>query len=498
MPLPGNPRAIRLLANLYLARFSPSDIDRVARTPVRIGVAGDAALLGRFRRQVALDRVADDEPFPSLSLHALPPEEKRNHWHVIDDCQIVVVLLGRDQLLDDTIYRVHEALPKKVTAVWAGVGEVEPWLRGEIADIAADLRIGAFIFVDALEGEAATPLLEAVLKPLAGYELAMARKMPAFRELVATRIINRVARQNLLLAMASAIPSSIPWIGPVVGLLGVTAETIFITSNQMRMVLQLASVYEREMDVTERVKELLPVIGGAFGWRSISRQLIGFVPAVGPGVKGSIAYAGTRATGEAARWFYRTGTPMDPAEKRRVYEAALERGETLTGAVSDVIETLTQREASDLTEGHEPSAAQARLDQAETAATVETATPSCPQEEAQTPQPEAPAPEPSTSPSAAEASDPSTSPSAAEASDRSASASAADAPEPSAAPAPAAPPEEPAPPTPETEALPQKPPTRPKIDVARNAGRRKSRKGDPPRSDDAPTGAEAETEGKQS
>ena len=60
----------------------------------------------------------------------------------------------------------------------------------------------------------------------------------------------------------------------------------------------------------------------------LSNHDLGGFGGIGEGILPlSIAYAGTRATGEAARWFYRTGTPMDPAEKRRVYEAALERGE---------------------------------------------------------------------------------------------------------------------------------------------------------------------------
>lgn len=363
----GSTRLVRLFVNLFMARFSPADIDRVARTPLRVGLAGDAGLLEQFRRMVVLDRVPADVPFPTLSSHALPPDEPKHHWHLLDDCQLVVVLLRREDLLGDLVYRVKDALPKKVTAVWAAVGQTEPWLRAEIDDIAADLKIGPFIYVDELAPDASRPLLKSVVRGLGGYEQAVARKMPLFRDLVADRIIARTSRQNLMIAMASALPSSLPWIGPIVGLLGVTAEIIFLTSNQLRMVLQLASVYDQEMNVTERLKELLPVVGGAFGWRALSRELVGFIPAIGPAVKGSIAYAGTRVTGEGARWLYKTGTHMDAEERRRIYQEALVKGESLSGAVADLLPALEPEETEALVDGKEPAQASPLLDAVEAA-----------------------------------------------------------------------------------------------------------------------------------
>lgn len=367
----GSTRLVRLFANLFMARFSPADIDRVARTPLRVGLAGDGGLLEQFRRMVVLDRVPADVPFPTLSLHALPPDEPTHHWHLLDDCQLVVVLLRREDLLGDLVYRIKDALPKKVTVVWTAVGQTEPWLRAEIDDIAADLKIGPFVYVDALEPAAARPLLRAVVRGLGGYEQAVARKMPLFRDLVADRVIARTSRQNLMIAMASALPSSLPWIGPIVGLLGVTAEIIFLTSNQLRMVLQLASVYDQELNVTERLKELLPVVGSAFGWRALSRELVGFIPAIGPAVKGSIAYAGTRVTGEAARWLYKTGTHMDAEERRRIYQDALLKGESLSGAVADLLPALAPEETKALVDGTEPAQASPLLDAVEATHDIE-------------------------------------------------------------------------------------------------------------------------------
>ena len=53
-----------------------------------------------------------------------------------------------------------------------------------------------------------------------------------------------------------------------------------------------------------RAFELAGVVGAGFGFRTLARQLLDFVPFAGWAVKGAIAYTGTRAIGEAAvRYF---------------------------------------------------------------------------------------------------------------------------------------------------------------------------------------------------
>ena len=50
------------------------------------------------------------------------------------------------------------------------------------------------------------------------------------------------------------------------------------------------------------------MIASAFGWRSLARQLMGKLPMAGGIIpKAGIAYAGTRAIGEAAAAFFAAG-----------------------------------------------------------------------------------------------------------------------------------------------------------------------------------------------
>ena len=54
-----------------------------------------------------------------------------------------------------------------------------------------------------------------------------------------------------------------------------------------------------ENDRSER-PEIVATMGAGFGLRTVARELLDFVPVAGWAVKGGVAYAGTRALGEAA------------------------------------------------------------------------------------------------------------------------------------------------------------------------------------------------------
>jgi uncharacterized protein (DUF697 family) len=76
-----------------------------------------------------------------------------------------------------------------------------------------------------------------------------------------------------------------------------------LTLNQLRLVLRLAAAHGVEVD-QQRLPEVLATIGAGLGFRAVARQLLGAVPVAGWLVKGGIAYAGTRALGEAANRYF--------------------------------------------------------------------------------------------------------------------------------------------------------------------------------------------------
>ena len=120
--------------------------------------------------------------------------------------------------------------------------------------------------------------------------VALAARLPALRRGVAEALVARVARQNALIAAAVFLPG---------------VDFPVLTLNQLRLVLRLAAAYGHEID-SERMPEILGVVGTALGFRSLARQALGLVPVAGWAVQGSIAYAGTRTLGEAAIRYFET------------------------------------------------------------------------------------------------------------------------------------------------------------------------------------------------
>ena len=122
--------------------------------------------------------------------------------------------------------------------------------------------------------------------------VALARRLPAIRRGVAEALIARVARQNAVIAAAVFVPG---------------VDFPVLTLNQLRLVLRLAAAYGQQIDAA-RLPEILGVVGTALGFRALARQAIGLVPIAGWAVQGAVAYAGTRALGEAAiRYFESLG-----------------------------------------------------------------------------------------------------------------------------------------------------------------------------------------------
>jgi uncharacterized protein (DUF697 family) len=113
----------------------------------------------------------------------------------------------------------------------------------------------------------------------------LAARVPALREAVAERLIERFARKNGLVAAAVFIPG---------------VDLPILLRNELRLVLRLHQAYGRSPDPRERLPEVGATVGAAFALRTVARELLDLVPVAGWAVKGAVAYAGTHAVGEAA------------------------------------------------------------------------------------------------------------------------------------------------------------------------------------------------------
>jgi len=150
---------------------------------------------------------------------------------------------------------LRRARRARVPIVEVDAGAAEPLSAERVAE-----RIAAKVGEDAA--------------PLAG-------RLPVLRDAVCARIVDSFARKNGLVGAAVFIP-------------GVDLPVLAL--NQIRMLWRLDQAFGREL---QPLPEVVAVVGAGLGLRTVARELLDFVPVAGWAVKGAIAYAGTRALGEA-------------------------------------------------------------------------------------------------------------------------------------------------------------------------------------------------------
>jgi uncharacterized protein (DUF697 family) len=196
----------------------------------------------------------------------------------------------------------------------------------------ADVRPAETLAIGSPEGA-----IEWLLDRRPDWSLSLARHLPGFRPEVSQRIIFNVSRVNAEVAIVSSLPQSIPILAPLFPAVA-TTDILILTKNQVMMLMRLAAAHGLEPVWTQRMKELLPVVGGGFGWRAVARELVGLVPA-GAGViaKGTIAFVGTYVTGRAGLMYYQLRRAPTPAELRRLYEEAAAAAK---GVVTEALQRL--------------------------------------------------------------------------------------------------------------------------------------------------------------
>lgn len=150
-------------------------------------------------------------------------------------------------------------------------------------------RIGIPIAVDLdfQSGRLSDEFFKQLLVALPAKKLALCANFDGARAHAARQAVGHTAWQNGVIAGVVFIPG---------------ADMPILTGNQIKMVLELAAIYGKEMTF-ERAKELIAVVGAGFTLRTVARELLDFLPGPGWPVKAAIAYGGTLAMGRAAEQY---------------------------------------------------------------------------------------------------------------------------------------------------------------------------------------------------
>jgi hypothetical protein len=207
-------------------------------------------------------------------------------------------------------------------------------------DDSGDLATGSselFVF----DPEKPRDMVDQILRSRPDLAVPLALHALPFREEVSRRMVKKVAKENALFSLATAIPDIVPFISLPWAVGEFASDTAFLTANQIRMAFLLAAANDREVGYREQRPEIASIVLGAFGWRALARELVGKIPWGGGLIpKAAIAYAGTRVAGMSLERYYRLGKGYTRTERRLAYDEALERGRRL---VTGVVEGFQQR-----------------------------------------------------------------------------------------------------------------------------------------------------------
>jgi uncharacterized protein (DUF697 family) len=144
-------------------------------------------------------------------------------------------------------------------------------------------------------------------------------------------LIASTAFTHATYALASGLPEQIP----ILSVPFAAADLVVLTKNQAMLVYRLALAYGAPPGFQERIREVLPVVGGAFLWRQMARSLVGLIPVWGLAPKVAVAYAGTYTTGVAAWRWYERGELVSADQLKRISGEALTIGRARAREIVD-------------------------------------------------------------------------------------------------------------------------------------------------------------------
>jgi uncharacterized protein (DUF697 family) len=277
----------RTLVSL-LRELNLNELDKAAERPVRVAVVGDAGVAGEVAAHLG------ETPWASA---LADPNDRRP---------------------SDVIIRVSRGAPPD-EPLPEGALEVVVAPTGDTPPKRVDL-------ISLSEEEVSAKLAPALLEHAPEEtRLALARHLPVLRKAYAAQLIEETSRANAVYAATTGVASLVPLLSLPLGV----ADTMVLTKNQLMMAYKLALAEGKKGEPQALMKEIISVVGGAFLFRQVARQLVGLIPAWGLVPKVAVAFAGTWVIGRTVHVWASRGEEAAMKEMQRAYKEAFQRGRTV-------------------------------------------------------------------------------------------------------------------------------------------------------------------------
>lgn len=313
---------LEILYQAFRVRYSLNQLQQILDRGCRLALLAPEGAASTVRDFLGEPIVGLDEEHPDDDLIVISWSLEESDIKELRTCDACVVYFPEGPPDVETLEELASKIPLHVKTLWiCEAGEDQAKAYHE-----KDLTLPT---VRALPTAEPGPyFLRLLLASLPQISLVLARDWTLLRETFCKVLTRRTALRNGVRSGISSLPlRSVPGIGPVLAMLATSAETMMLTSSQLRLSFVIAAVHGRPLDFFDRISELWPIVGGAFGFRGVSRALVKLLPGgFRPGTKASIAFAGTFAVGEASRLFYHLGQPDSDEVRRELLRRSHETG----------------------------------------------------------------------------------------------------------------------------------------------------------------------------
>jgi len=291
-----------------------------AESPLHVAVVGDAGV-GKstlIAQLLAGPRQTEPPGVPPVTEHRLDEDI------LLQPYSLVLLMLDATQAEHPRERQFFDKLPPRKPPLvvcynkadlapnpQAVLNEAMRWPGAEVVAIAAPDRSSL------LRG-----LVPALLRACRGRQVVLGRRLPMLREPVCRKLIDDTCFINGAYSFTTGLAA----INVVLDVPLNVADIVMLTKNQALMAYKIALAMGLPSDWRETIPKLATVVGSAFLWRQIARQLIGLIPAYGIIPKIAVSYAGTYAVGQAIYQWCVNGEKLKPEALKSLYTEALTRG----------------------------------------------------------------------------------------------------------------------------------------------------------------------------
>lgn len=153
--------------------------------------------------------------------------------------------------------------------------------------------------------------------------VALGRFLPAFRDAAIKQVNDETSMANAQFSLLSNVPTMVPILGSIAS---AGADFFVLTKNQLLLIFKIAAIHGEDLHDSQRIfREMVPVVGAGFFWRTVAREAAALMPFMSGAVpKVAIAYTGTMAIGKAADYYYAEGTKPSKETMKAFYQQAME------------------------------------------------------------------------------------------------------------------------------------------------------------------------------